>query len=577
MYHRDLLYAILLLISALASVITMTFIWRRRSTPGALPLLMLMLGTAEWSLTYAVHWLVPDLPSKVFWLDVTYIGAASVPTSFFVFTLVYTHRENWIHWQSLVLLSVMPVLTVLILWTDQYHGLFFAGKRQPADTVFHDGGPWFWIYVVYAYLLIFIGLVWLVQRFFSTRRLYRNQVGMVILAASLPWAASILSLTSSNPFPGLDLPPLAFALTGILLTVNLLQVHLLDIVPVARNILVENMSDSVLVLDTQNRIVDINPAAQTLLEGTHRQAILGKQFSSVFAKWIDVIAQFQGAVEKRAEVMLEENPPRYLDVQINPLYDRQGHFSGRLITWRDISERKCVEMEREQLIADLDAYAHMVAHDLKVPVTAVIGFAELLLEDENSGDDNDLKVILTRIHQSSYKIHTIINELLLLASIRDVASISLHSLNMQEIAQESITRLENVIKGKQALVTYGESWPVALGYAPWIEEIWVNYISNALKYGGTPPVIHLDAQLMPGNKARFWVKDNGPGITQQDQAKLFSQFERLDNVRVEGDGLGLSIVRRIAEKLGGEVGVESQIGQGSVFYFTLPVKPIASS
>lgn len=577
MYHRDLLYAILLLISALASVFTMTFIWGRRSTPGARPLLILMLGTAEWSLTYAVHWLVSDLSSKVFWLDATYIGAASVPTSFLIFTLVYTHRENWIRWQSLVLLSVMPVLTVLILWTDQYHGLFFAGKRQLADTFFHDGGPWFWIYVIYAYLLIFIGLLWLIQRFFGTRRLYRNQAGMVILAASLPWAASILSLTNFNPFPGLDLPPLAFALTGILLTVNLLQARLLDIVPVARNILVENMSDSVLVLDTQNRIVDINPAAQTLLEGAHRQAVLGKQFNSVFAKWIDVIAQFQGAVEKRAEVMLEENPPRYFDVQINPLYDRQDRFSGRLITWRDISERKCVEMEREQLIADLDAYAHMVAHDLKVPVTAVIGFAELLLENENPGEDNDLKEILTRIHQSSYKIHTIINELLLLASIRDVASISLHTLNMQEIVQESIARMDNVIKGQQALVTYGESWPTALGYAPWIEEIWVNYISNALKYGGTPPVIHLDAQLISGNMARFWVKDNGLGITQQDQAKLFSQFERLDNVRVEGDGLGLSIVRRIAEKLGGEVGVESQIGQGSMFYFTLPVKPIASS
>jgi signal transduction histidine kinase len=573
MYHRDLLYAILLLISALASVITMTFIWGRRSTPGARPLFILMLGAAEWSLTYAIHWIMPDLSAKDFWLDTTFVGAVVVPTSFLVFTLVYTHRESWIRWQSVVLLSVIPVLTVIILWTDPYHGLFFAGKRPPDATFFHDGGPWFWIYITYAYLLILFGLLLLIHQFFSMKRLYRNQVGMVLLAALLPWGASILSLTNFNPFPQLDLPPLAFVLTGILLTVNLLQGRFLDIVPVARNILVENMSDSVLVLDTQNRIVDINPAAQSILEDIPDQLVLGRQFNSVFSNWIDVIAQFQGVLEKRAEVRLEENPPRYFDVQINPLYDHHGRFSGRLITWRDVSERKRVEMEREQLIADLDAYAHTVAHDLKVPVSAIIGFAELLLEEDEPANDADLKEILTRIHQASYKVHTIINELLLLASIRDVTTISAQPLRMQEIIQETIIRLDRVIKDYGAQVTYSNSWPEALGHAPWIEEIWMNYISNAIKYGGRTPVIELDARMMPDGTAQFRVRDNGQGISRQDQEKLFNQFERLDTMRAEGHGLGLSIVRRIVEKLGGEVGVESEIGQGSTFYFTLPLKP----
>ena len=114
---------------------------------------------------------------------------------------------------------------------------------------------------------------------------------------------------------------------------------------------------------------------------------------------------------------------------------------------------------------------------------------------------------------------------------------------------------------------------MALGYGPWIEEVWVNYLSNALKYGGmpsAPPRIELGAEPQPDGLVRFWMRDYGPGIPTESQAHLFTQFTRLDQVRAKGHGLGLSIVRRIVEKLGGQVGVISQVGQGSTFFFALP-------
>jgi signal transduction histidine kinase len=109
--------------------------------------------------------------------------------------------------------------------------------------------------------------------------------------------------------------------------------------------------------------------------------------------------------------------------------------------------------------------------------------------------------------------------------------------------------------------------------------VWVNYVSNALKYGGRPPHLEFGGELLPivsnsnvitSRPARFWVKDNGPGLTPEEQARLFTPFERLSQVKVSGHGLGLSIVKRIVEKLGGTVGVESAAGHGSTFYFTLP-------
>jgi signal transduction histidine kinase len=113
-----------------------------------------------------------------------------------------------------------------------------------------------------------------------------------------------------------------------------------------------------------------------------------------------------------------------------------------------------------------------------------------------------------------------------------------------------------------------------LGYAPWIEEVWVNYLSNAIKYGGRPPRVELGAETQPGGLVRFWVRDNGPGIAPEAQVRLFVPFTRLDQVRAKGHGLGLSIVRRIVEKLGGQVGVISTPGQGSVFSFTLPTQQV---
>ncbi|MFY0533813.1 sensor histidine kinase [Nannocystis pusilla] len=142
-------------------------------------------------------------------------------------------------------------------------------------------------------------------------------------------------------------------------------------------------------------------------------------------------------------------------------------------------------------------------------------------------------------------------------------------LDMAGILRQVEQRMDYMLREYGGEIAGPEAWPAALGYAPWIEEAWTNYISNGLKYGGSPPRLQLGADLQDG-KIRFWVRDNGPGIDEEAQAKLFAEFSRLDTVRAEGHGLGLSIVRRIIERLGGSVGVESELGSGSLFFFTLP-------
>jgi two-component system sensor histidine kinase/response regulator len=143
---------------------------------------------------------------------------------------------------------------------------------------------------------------------------------------------------------------------------------------------------------------------------------------------------------------------------------------------------------------------------------------------------------------------------------------------MASIVLEAQKRLAYLIEERQAevIVPDASAWPAALGHAPWVEEVWVNYLSNALEYGGTPPRVELGATAQADGMVRFWVRDNGPGIPPEQQGRLFTPFTQLSQVRTEGHGLGLSIVQRIVEKLHGHVWVQSAPGQGSTFFFTMP-------
>lgn len=167
----------------------------------------------------------------------------------------------------------------------------------------------------------------------------------------------------------------------------------------------------------------------------------------------------------------------------------------------------------------------------------------------------------------------IVDELLLMSQLRN-REVQLSPLNMQAIVGEAVQRLDAVCREKGAVIHLPEDWPSALGYAQWLEEVWANYLSNAIKYGGRPPEIWLGASedVVEGvaDSVRFWVKDNGLGLSAEEQKSLFRPFSRLYTNQEEGHGLGLSIVKRIVEKCQGSVGVESTPGTGSTFWFTLP-------
>lgn len=559
-------FALLLVLAGIISAALAFYAWRRRPLPGTAAFALLMAAVAVWTVTSALTVVSVDLASAAFWSKSSYLGIATVPPAWLAFALHYAGWGKWLTRRNLVLLLAIPLITIVLVWTNEAHYLIYG----PFDwAAYRSGvirsisrGPWFWVHTAYSYLLLLAGTVLLLRVLLgATRpRLYRGQATVVLVGMFAPWVINGLYLARLIPFGRLDPTPLGFTLTGLAVAWGLFSFRLLDIVPVAREAVVESMSDSVIVLDLQGRIVDLNPAAQALIGAPMAQTI-GRPVVQVLHSWRDFVERYQEKPETQAEIAWERDGRRsYHDLRISSLLDRRGQLTGRLMILRDITQRVQAELQRDATLEalrqrtaeleasnqELDAFAHTAAHDLKSPLAWIVGYADLLEEDHAAMPPEELRQRLGIIAKSGRKMSAIIDELLLLSTVRKVQVIEMYPLDMADIVAQVQDRLAPMIKEYQAeiLAPAKEAWPVAMGYGPWVEEVWVNYLTNALKYGGQPPRVELgftvsasglpildlpsqesqSAIQNPESKIVFWVRDNGPGIAPEDQARLFTPF-----------------------------------------------------
>jgi signal transduction histidine kinase len=256
--------------------------------------------------------------------------------------------------------------------------------------------------------------------------------------------------------------------------------------------------------------------------------------------------------------------------------------SGPLAAWiadRQIRMRQIIARQRDQMSdlnvelntrnADLDAFARAVAHDLRNPLTTIVGMADILAAESSLAADEHAMTCIQSIQQAGDRASELIDGLLLLHGVQN-DSREPTPVDTDTTVAAALETMDSLIVGNGAVVTRGEHFPRVRAHGPWLTQVWVNLIGNAIKYGGSPPAVDLVARDLPGNMVRFEVRDNGTGIPPEDSERIFGEFERGARTDVEGHGLGLAIVNRIIDRLGGETGVERAAGGGAVFWFTAP-------
>lgn len=338
------IFITLLLISSLFTFIAAIASWRR-SVPGLNSLTFLLLAMGLWSASYAFQWLPMPVAVKSFVPNITYTGVVAVPGLFLVFALAFANYDSFLTKRLLLGLCIEPAITLLLIWTNKFHHLIFTSTIYRVIGGFTRPeflpGSWYYVNVVYSYLLVAVGIVALVTGYVRCHPSAKKQYSIILTAAMAPWAGNIVDefFLAKSPF---DITHLIFGLSALLFTYAVFRGRFMDIISVARGHLIDSMSDGLLVLDRQNQIVDINPAMQRLL--SHDPvALVGQSASEVLETWLGRTQPILNIEIGQTEMRLPGSPPRYLDVRVTPLLDKRKELKGRLMVFRDITDRKLAE------------------------------------------------------------------------------------------------------------------------------------------------------------------------------------------------------------------------------------------
>lgn len=585
-------YIIPLIIATIILGALVLYAWRRHTVSGATAFALLMLVIAEWSLGYALELGSANLASKIFWGKVEYLGIASMPVAWLAFALAYTHWDNWLTYRRLIALAIVPFMTIILIWTNEAHGLIWFQTGLNVDGPFPAleirYGRWFWIHTVYSYTLITWGTILLIRMLIrSSPQLYRLQTSAILIGTVIPWIGNGIYVFGLSPIPHLDLTPFAFTISGLVMAWSLFRFRLLDIVPIARRAVVDSMRDGVIVLDTQNRVVDLNPAAQIIIGIVDSEAI-GQPVSTILAGQADLIERYQDMSLRHIEITLgrDENQKHY-ELQISTLLDQRSYTAGRLIVLHDITNRKATEealaLARDQALEASHWKTELLAkvsHELRTPLSAILGYAELI-ELGIYGPLNDKQAdVITKIIRSTQEQTSLVNELLDQAQL-DASRLKLNitSFTVSDIIEGMLSKLGFQAKAKGiALITdIADDMPTTLSGDPVrLQQILLNLAGNAIKFSEQGEI---RVRLFCPSKTHWamQVSDNGPGIPAEAHSHIFEPFRQIDGSvtrKFNGAGLGLSIVKQLTNLMGGQITLESEVGQGSTFTVTLPLTPI---
>ena len=589
-----MLQPVVLLLSSALSFALALYVARFRRAPGSATFVALLLAIAGWCITSFGHWAAPTLEAKVAWSCVQYIAIASVPPLSFLFACAFV-GSAWPRWLSRGFVWAVPALTIAAAFTNERHGALWPSVTlAPSGSLaVYEHGWWFWIAAAHAYVLMCLGALVIARALRQSPPAYRGQFRLLLAGAILPWAGNLAYVSGLVPIEGLDVTPLLFTVSGVLFAYALSHNGLFDLVPVARDQLVDSLADAVIVLDASRRVLDLNAAARRLAAGDRPfldPRWFGRSFEELFPELEGAPIELGPAPQSHLLVDLPSPAGvRHFDVSVTPV--RTG--DQRLVAWavllRDVSEQRRAALEREALERrmqeqqkreSLSVLAGGLAHDFNNLLAGIIGNADLLAMQvpRDSGMTSHVGAILLGAQRAA----DLVSKMLAYAGERHGTT---EAVDLDAIVREMLDLLEASVARHCTLRYHGT--PVWIFADPvQIRQVVMNLIINAAEAvddrGGVILVsvgaerlearqlggIEFADAAVPGEYAWLDVRDNGPGMDEITLRRIFTPFY---TTKATGHGLGLAAVQGIVRGHRGALRVDTTVGVGSRFTVWIPI------
>ncbi len=598
-------YVLPLMVNTLILLALAFAAWRRRPGPGVVPFVVLMLAVAAWSVGYTLDALIPDLTLSILVTAfLSYAGIAGVGPALLVFVLAYTGHDRLITRRRAALLLIEPALVMLAILTNELHYLFWATPVQQTvgqlSVHYAQNGPLFWTHVAYTYILLLTSTALLIRSMIRAPQFYRGQAFSMLVATFAPWVFNALYLLNRESLAYIDITPYGFTVTGLALGWSLLNFRLMDVVPVARDLLIENIQAAVIVIDRQNRILDINPQARQLMAIPDSEEMIGRSLIDFLGEQRERLSHLNEVAEIRTEIEIPRDGIAHVyDLNISPLRNRVGELRGRLVVLYEITELRLASLQIQQ---QNEALAHKnqelelatqlaqdanrlkseflatMSHELRTPLNAVIGFSDMLLMGIHGEMSEAQRQKVSRIRENGGRLLKLVNDILDLSRIEAKRFDLVPVLFSPHRMVERITKQMESLAAERRLDFTTRIDPAVpetlIGDEKRIEQILVNLLSNAFKFTEKGQI---SLAITADSDSETWimtVQDTGIGIPPHAMDLIFEEFRQLDGSPTrayQGSGLGLAIVRDLVRMMGGTIKVESELGQGSTFIVTLPV------
>jgi PAS domain S-box-containing protein len=590
-------------VSTILSIFLAVYAWRQRNKPGVPAFALMMAAIAVSSLAEGISMFSYTAESAKFWIKLNFLGIVTIPVFFLIFILQYSGRERWLSRLRIAMLFLIPLMTQIIIWTDDGHGFFFDqlefspyGSLMLLDAV--RFGRWFRIHIGYTYLLTLTGIMVIISMIIRPFHLYRQQAAGLLLGIMPPILNSTLNASTLIPGIRSQLTLFSYTLMGSIFAWTLFHRQFLDVVPVARDILIDSMGDGMLVLDARHRIVDLNPAAQHLLNSTISSEYIGQSAFDVLQAWYGLGTLLQQDTHVQTEIALEhQGTQHHYLLRISPLTDKRGKQAGKLIMLRDITERKWAEeklleahaelqeknAQLHELNASKDKFFSIISHDLRGPFATLLGVSKLLEENAEAYPPDEIKKRVHWLRVYTKRLYTLLENLLTWSRLQRGAMLQQPELiHLFDIVEDNIALHAPKADEKEIVLTQTIPQQHLQAYADhsMINTVIQNLISNALKF--TPAGGHVTVSAREQhNIVEVSVSDTGIGIPPREFSKLFridAQYTHSGTAGEKGSGLGLILCHELVERNGGTIWVESEVGKGTTFRFTLPCqKPEATA